>query len=129
MPALQLERATLELLRELLAEDGVTFTDVRSLLAAYDPAWQAIDRWIARSAPGVSLIVSAITAVCDPEAIVFGGHLPGDLAQRLIAAVQIDNLPRHGQARPLPLLLPAEAPADACAIGAATLPLKARYFR
>ncbi|MCL1500474.1 ROK family transcriptional regulator [Xanthomonas nasturtii] len=129
LPALQLERATLELLRELLAEDGVTFTDVRSLLAAYDPAWPAIDRWIARSAPGVSLIVSAITAVCDPEAIVFGGRLPGNLAQRLIAAVQIDNLPRHGQARPLPLLLPAEAPADACAIGAATLPLKARYFR
>ncbi|OAX87188.1 transcriptional regulator [Xanthomonas nasturtii] len=129
LPALQLERATLELLRELLAEDGVTFTDVRSLLAAYDPAWPAIDRWIARSAPGVSLIMSAITAVCDPEAIVFGGRLPGNLAQRLIAAVQIDNLPRHGQARPLPLLLPAEAPADACAIGAATLPLKARYFR
>ncbi|PPT99215.1 ROK family transcriptional regulator [Xanthomonas arboricola] len=129
LPAQQLERATLELLRELLAEDGVSFADVRSLLAAYDPAWPAIERWIARSAPGVSLIVSAITSVCDPEAIVFGGRLPADLARRLIAAVQIDNLPRRGQARPLPLLLPAEAPADACAIGAATLPLKARYFR
>ncbi|MCE4372298.1 ROK family transcriptional regulator [Xanthomonas hortorum] len=129
LPAQKLERATLELLRELLADDGVVFADVRSVLAAYDPAWPAIERWIARSAPGVSLIVSAITAVCDPEAIVFGGRLPADLAQRLIAAVQIDNQPRRGQGRPMPLLLPAEAPADACAIGAATLPLKARYFR
>lgn len=127
LPARQLERATLELLRELLAEDGLAFADVRSLLAAYDPAWPAIERWIARSAPGIALIVSAITAVCDPDAIVFGGRLPGDLAQRLIAAVQIVTLPRGEQAR-LPVLLPAEAPADACALGAATLPLKARYF-
>ncbi|MCC8538002.1 ROK family protein [Xanthomonas axonopodis pv. poinsettiicola] len=129
LPAQQLERATLELLRELLGEDGVVLPDVRAVLAAYDPAWPAIERWIARSAPGVSLIVSAITAVCDPEAIVFGGRLPRDLAQRLIAAVHIDNQPRRGQGRPLPVLLPAEAPADACAIGAATLPLKALYFR
>ncbi|UXA54987.1 ROK family transcriptional regulator [Xanthomonas prunicola] len=129
LPAQQMECPTLELLRELLAEDGVAFADVRSVLAAYDPAWSAIERWIARSAPGISLIVSAITAVCDPEAIVFGGRLPGDLAQSLIAAVQIDNLPRRDHDRPMPLLLPAEAPADACAIGAATLPLKARYFR
>ncbi|ATS90844.1 transcriptional regulator [Xanthomonas citri pv. fuscans] len=127
LPARQLERATLELLRELLAEDGLAFADARSLLAAYDPAWTAIERWIARSVPGIALIVSAITAVCDPDAIVFGGRLPGDLAQRLIAAVQIAHLPRGGQTR-LPALLPAEAPADACAIGAATLPLKARYF-
>ncbi|AZR32167.1 ROK family protein [Xanthomonas vasicola] len=129
LPAQKLERATLELLRELLAEDGVIFADVRRLLAAYDPAWPAIERWIVRSAPGLSLIISAITAVCDPEAIVFGGRLPCDLARRLIAAVQIDNLPRRGQSRPMPVLLPAEAPADACAIGAATLPLQARYFR
>lgn len=128
LPAQLLERATLELLRELLAEDGVELPDIRALLAAYDPRWPAIERWLARSAPGVSLIVSAITAVCDPEAIVFGGRLPADLAHRLIAAVRIDNQPRRGQARPIPLLLPAEAPADACAIGAATLPLQARYF-
>lgn len=129
LPALGLERATLELLRQLLAEDGVVLADVRALLAAYDPAWPAIERWVARGAPGLSLIVSAITASCDPQAIVFGGRLPADLARRLIAAIRIDNQPRRGQARPLPRLLPAEAPADACAIGAASLPLKARYFR
>ncbi|KAB7763696.1 ROK family transcriptional regulator [Xanthomonas maliensis] len=128
LPAQGLQRATLELLRELLVEDGIVLPDVRAVLTHYDPSWPAIERWLERSAPGVSLIVSAITAVCDPEAIVFGGRLPTDLARRLIAAVQIDNLPRRGQTRPMPLLLPAEAPADACAIGAATLPLQARYF-
>ncbi|MBB5736460.1 putative NBD/HSP70 family sugar kinase [Xanthomonas arboricola] len=129
LPALGLERATLELLRQLLREDGVVLADVRTLLAAYDPAWPAIDRWLARVAPGTSLIVSAITASCDPEAVVFGGRLPRDLAQRLIDSIRIDNQPRRGQSRPLPRLLPAEMPADIGAIGAATLPLSARYFQ
>lgn len=128
LPALGLERATLELLRLLLAEDGVALADVRALLRHYDPSWPAIERWIARSAPGLSLIVSALTASCDPEAVVFGGRLPRDLATRLIAAVRIDNQPRRGRGRPLPLLLPAEAPVDAAAIGAATLPLRACYY-
>ena len=128
LPALGLERATLELLRQLLLEDGVVLPDVRALLHCYDPQWPAIECWVARSAPGVSLIVSALTASCDPEAVVFGGRLPRDLATRLIAAVNIDNQPRRGQGRPLPSLLPAEAPVDAAAIGAATLPLMAWYY-
>ncbi|UKE70199.1 ROK family protein [Xanthomonas cerealis pv. cerealis] len=124
-----LERATLELLRQMLIEDGVMLADVSALVAAYDPAWPAIERWIARAVPGLSLIVSAISAVFDPQAVVFGGRLPRDLALRLIPRLRIDDPPRRGQARPLPVLLPAAAMADASAVGAATLPLKACYFR
>ncbi|WP_058196724.1 MULTISPECIES: ROK family protein [Xanthomonas translucens group] len=124
-----LECATLELLRQMLIEDGVMLADVSALVAAYDPAWPAIERWIARAVPGLSLIVSAISAVFDPQAVVFGGRLPRDLALRLIPRLCIDDPPRRGQARPLPVLLPAAAMADASAVGAATLPLKACYFR
>jgi predicted NBD/HSP70 family sugar kinase len=129
LPGLGLERGTLELLRQMLIEDGVMLADVRALVAAYDPSWSTIERWIARAVPGLSLIVSAITAVFDPQAVVFGGRLPRDLALRLIPQLRIDNQPRRGQARPLPVLLPAAAMADASAVGAATLPLKACYFR
>ncbi|WP_369979527.1 ROK family transcriptional regulator [Xanthomonas bundabergensis] len=129
LPGQGLERGTLELLRQMLIEDGVMLADVSALVAAYDPAWPTIERWIARAVPGLSLIVSAITAVFDPQAVVFGGRLPRDLALRLIPQLRIDNQPRRGQARPLPVLLPAAAMADASAVGAATLPLKACYFR
>lgn len=129
LPGPGLERGTLELLRQMLGEDGVKLADVRALVAAYDPSWPTIERWIARAVPGLSLIVSAISAVFDPQAVVFGGRLPRDLALRLIPQLRIDNQPRRGQARPLPVLLPAAAMADASAIGAATLPLKACYFR
>ncbi len=129
LPGQGLERGTLELLRQMLIEDGVMLADVSALVAAYDPAWPTIERWIARAVPGLSLIVSAITAAFDPQAVVFGGRLPRDLALRLIPQLRIDNQPRRGQARPLPVLLPAAAMADASAVGAATLPLKACYFR
>ncbi|MCC4597141.1 ROK family transcriptional regulator [Xanthomonas campestris pv. phormiicola] len=129
LPGQCLERGTLELLRQMLIEDGVMMADVSALVAAYDPAWPTIERWIARAVPGLSLIVSAITATFDPQAVVFGGRLPRDLALRLIPQLRIDNQPRRGQARPLPVLLPAAAMADASAVGAATLPLKACYFR
>ncbi|PPT81829.1 transcriptional regulator [Xanthomonas theicola] len=129
LPEQGLERGTLELLRQMLIKDGVMLADIRALLAAYDPAWPTLERWIARVAPGLSLIVSAISAVFDPQAVVFGGRLPRDLSLRLIPQLRIDNQPRRGQVRPLPVLLPAAAMADASAVGAATLPLKARYFR
>ncbi|AVY65769.1 ROK family protein [Xanthomonas translucens] len=129
LPGQGLERATLELLRQMLIEDGVMLADVSALVAAYDPAWPAIERWIARAVPGLSLIVAAISAVFDPQAVVFGGRLPRDLALRLIPRLRIVDPPRRGQSRPLPVLLPAAAMADASAVGAATLPLKACYFR
>ncbi|QNH15733.1 ROK family transcriptional regulator [Xanthomonas sp. SS] len=129
LPGPGLERGTLELLRQMLIEDGVMLADVSALVAAYDPSWPTIERWIARAVPGLSLIVSAISAVFDPQAVVFGGRLPRDLALRLIPQLRVDNQPRRGQARPLPVLLPAAAMADASAVGAATLPLKACYFR
>ena len=39
LPGQGLERATLELLRQMLIEDVVMLADVSALVAAYDPAW------------------------------------------------------------------------------------------
>ena len=129
LPMLGLERPTLELLRALLAEDGIAFADIDAMLAAFNPHWAACDRWVARAQPALSLIVSALVALFDPDAIVFGGRLPRALAERAIAALRIDNLPRRGRKRPEPRLVPAEAPDNATAIGAALLPFKDCVFR
>ena len=69
-----------------------------------------------------------LAGLLDPDAIVFGGHLPQALAQRLIAEIKIDNLTRRGHGRPAPRLVPAEAPDDTTAIGAALLPFKECLF-
>lgn len=129
LPASGMESPTLELLRQMLAADGIVFADIASMLARFNPHWPACDRWVERAGPAISLIVSASVALLDPDAIVFGGRQPRALAERLIAQVVIDNKPRRGRKRPEPRLVPAEAPNDATAIGAAALPLKEHYFR
>ncbi|SDZ70420.1 transcriptional regulator [Variovorax sp. YR266] len=123
-----IEAPTLELLREMLASDGLAFADIGAMLAQFNPHWPACDRWLERARPAMSLIVSATVALLDPDAIVYGGRLPRALAERLIAGSTIDNKPRRGRKRPEPRLVPAEAPSDATAIGAAALPFKEHFF-
>lgn len=128
LPMQKLERPTLEQLRVMLEEDGMAFADIDAMLASFDPHWPACERWAKQARRALSLIASASLALLDPDAIVFGGRLPHALAQRLIAEVTIDNLARRGRGRPEPRLVPAEAPADTVAIGAALLPFKECLF-
>lgn len=128
LPLQNLERPTLDQLRLMLAEDGLEFPDIRTMLENFHPHWPACGRWIERARPALSLIVSAAFALLDPEAIVFGGRLPRSLAERLIAELHLDNLPRRDRRRPEPRLVPAEAPPDATAIGSALLPFKHCLF-
>ena len=130
LAALGVETPTLELLRRMLQDDGVSFVDIDSMLGQFNPHWPACARWVEQARPAMSFIVSAAVALLDPDAIVFGGRLPRALAEQLIAHVTIDNKSRRGRVRPEPRLVPAEAPNDATAtaIGAAALPLKNYYF-
>lgn len=128
LPLQNMERPTLEQLRLMLAEDGLHFVDIRAMLEDFRPHWAACGRWIERARPALSLIVSAGFALLDPEAVVFGGRLPRSLAERLIAELHVDNLPRRDRRRPEPRLVPAEAPPDSTAIGAALLPFKTCLF-
>ncbi len=128
LPALGMEVPTLEQLRRMLEDDGIAFADIGSMLEQFNPHWPACARWVERARPAISFIVSACVALLDPDAIVFGGRQPRALAEQLIAQVAIDNKARRGRKRPEPRLIPAEAPHDATAIGAAALPLKEHYF-
>ena len=85
----RLPAPTLESLRLMLEADGVVYKDITAMLQDFDPHWPACERWVQAAGPALSLIASAATWLLDPDAIVFGGRLPRELAERLIATVQI----------------------------------------
>jgi predicted NBD/HSP70 family sugar kinase len=76
----------------------------------------------------VGLVVSAISATVDPDAIVLGGRLPASLAQRLIPRLAFYNPPRRARPRPIPRIVGTEVQGDAAILGAAVLPLKSLFF-
>lgn len=123
-----LKRPALEPLRLALVVDGLNLPDIHALVTRFDPAWPAVDAWIEEVLPSLTLVVSAICAVLDPPAIVFGGRIPPALARLLIDRMSLSIPTRRGHGRPLPELLLAEAPQDAIAIGAASQVLKSAFF-
>jgi predicted NBD/HSP70 family sugar kinase len=123
-----LQRPTLESLREGLVASGHALPDLHTMLAAYDPAWPEIDDWLAGVREGLTLVVSAITAIFDPELIVLGDRLPSDLAQRLAATVRFEENPRRAMAAPNPGLVRGEVQSNAAGLGAAMLPFKEHFF-
>jgi predicted NBD/HSP70 family sugar kinase len=107
---------------------GLALPDLHSMLAAYDPAWPQINEWIGSVDHGLTLVVAAICALCDPEAIVLGERLPADLATRLAAAVRFEERPRRNMVSPGPALVATRLAGSAVALGAAMLPFKEHYF-
>ena len=122
------ERPSLELLRKIITGNGVDIANVNELAERFDPYWPGIDEWMSIIRPHLQSIVSSISAVLDPQAIVLGGRIPKALAERVIADIRFFNVPRRGHARPTPALLSSRVAGDAAAIGAAAMPLKAKYF-
>lgn len=118
----------LELLRQILARRGMNFTSLPELLRQFDPEWPGVEEWVTKSRDSLSVITSALTAILDPEAIVLGGRLPRSLGEKIIPHIEVYDHHRRAQPRPLPQILLAETPGDACAIGAATLPFKKFFF-
>jgi predicted NBD/HSP70 family sugar kinase len=119
---------TLETLLQTLRKSGVELDSLSTMLATFDADWPGVNEWIAQSRDQFSLITSAIAALVDPEAIVFGGRLPPALANRLIPAIDLFDDARREMPRPLPRLIASQTRFDACAAGAAMLPLEQIYF-
>ena len=120
---------TLELLRQLCCRDGIHVDSIYDLVTQFDPQWPCVDEWVHKTQGAYSLIASATSAVLDCTAIVLGGRMPKQLAEKLIPAIEFYSAPRRSFARPTPKIVPAEAVGEVTAIGAATLPLRAMYFR
>ncbi len=119
----------LENLRGHLADHGMAFDGLRTMLRDLDLAAPEVETWVDRCMPSLNLVVSAIFAALDPEMIVLGGRLPTSLAERMIAKIDITNPTRRGHHRPMPRLVPSSIGSDAAAIGAAMLPTRAAFFQ
>ena len=118
----------LEGLRQLLGEDGHDFASIHEMVAGLDCGWPAVRTWIERASKPISGVVTAIATCMDPQAIVFGGEMPRELALELIASVKIRNTDRRNRPRPNPRLVASEKPGSAAPFGAATIPLKSHFF-
>jgi len=118
----------LELLRQLTARHGSAFETVSELVANYDDAWPSIEDWLARVRDSFSIIASNATAILDLDAVVLGGLIPKPLAERVIGVVELYDQKRRMVPRPMARLVPAEAPGDVTAFGAALMPLQTAFF-
>ena len=119
---------TLETLLQSIRKAGVEVDGISSMLAHFDPNWPGVDEWVERSRDPLSLIASSIAALLDPEAIVLGGRIPSILAQKIIPAIELFDDARRQEPRPLPRLTLSQTQVDACAIGAAMLPLEQKFY-
>jgi len=120
---------TLEFLRHILVSNGVILNSVSELLDRFDINWPGVDEWISRVTGSFCLVASASSAILDTQAIVLGGRIPKQLADALVPHIEFINFPsRRSRPRDLPVVVSAEAPSDASAIGAAALPFKEYFF-
>lgn len=128
LPPLLYPSPTLELLRQTMALRGVEFADVSALVEGFDIDAPGVDEWIAKVTDSLSLVCGACVGLLDPDAIVLGGRIPAMLAARVIPHIVIPTVPRRGETRETIPIVPAAAPGDATALGAAMLPLQMRIF-
>lgn len=123
-----LRRPALQYLMERLQRNKVNVPSISYLRKNFDPDWQGVQEWVDEVTPAYNRLVNAIWAVYDPQAIVFGGQIPPDLAQMLVDRTEFFGRPRYGVSRPNPKLIISEIGSDAASMGAAMMPLSQNFF-
>jgi predicted NBD/HSP70 family sugar kinase len=122
------EVASLSALERALAARGQS----GAFLWESAPDWQLdeaiLTPWLAEAAAGLAHVAASAGALCDLQAMVIDGWLPVALRQRLIAAIEteLDRVTLSGMTRPR--ILAGTAGPQARALGAASLPLSAKFL-
>ncbi|HLU92176.1 MAG TPA: ROK family transcriptional regulator [Pedomonas sp.] len=124
LPPMIYPSPTLELLRQTMAWRGVGYENVSDLLENFSVDQPGVAEWVAKVADTLTLVCGSCHAVLDPDAIVLGGRMPRALAELVIPRIAFHSVPRRGVATKAPPVVPAAAPGDATALGAAAMPLK-----
>ena len=128
LPWSRYQLPTLETLLQSVRGAGVELEGISHMLSEFDPEWPGVAEWIEQSRDTLSLIASAIAALLDPDAIVLGGRIPRSLAEMVIPSIELFDHVRRDQPRPLPRVMLSQTQVDACAIGAAMLPLEQQFY-
>lgn len=125
-PDMRQHRPTLDLLARMAGAD--TDSSLTEFIKGLDPFDPVVDAWIDQVAPATSAIVSAISAIIDPGAIVLGGRLPSTIANRLIASIAFYSVPVRGRDRAFPEIHSSSVDGDAAALGAGALCFAKCFF-
>lgn len=123
-----LRRPALQLLTEALKRNGIVLSTISALRESFDPDWPGLTEWVDEVTPAYNRLVNAVWAVYDPQAIVFAGEVPPELAKMLIQRTRLSGKPRYGVSRPHPKLIVSEIGADAAAMGAAIRPFSLTFY-
>ncbi len=121
-------RPALQLLIERLVRNGVDVPSISYMRKHFDRNWPGVTEWVNEITPAYNRLVNAIRAIFDPQAIVFGGQVPLDLAQMMIDRTEISGRPRYGVPRPSPKLIISDIASDASAMGAAVTPFHSTFY-
>lgn len=120
--------ASLHRLERDMAKAGVDPAFLREAGNDWSSADAAVRDWIARTAPKLAIAAINIGAVVDIEAVVLDAAMPEGYRDRLAREVEqaLADLPTTGIVAPR--ILPGQVGRAARSIGAALLPIDARFF-
>ncbi|WP_105419328.1 MULTISPECIES: ROK family transcriptional regulator [Neorhizobium] len=121
-------RPALQYLIERLNRNGVDVPSISYMRKHFDRNWPGVTEWVDEVTPAYNRLINAIRAIVDPQAIVFGGQIPPDLAQMMVDRTRIYDRPRYGVHRPGPKLIISEIASDASAMGAAVTPFHSTFY-
>ena len=123
-----LEVASLHVLEAALVRDGIEPLDLRDTPDDWTEYAAQLDVWIAETGKALAHGAASIASVVDVEAILIDGAMPKDVTARLTAetAAHFGKYKLGGISRPE--IAQAEVGRNARSIGAALLPIHARFF-
>ena len=123
-----LELASLHVLEAALARDGVEPLDLRDTPEDWSAYATQVDAWISTTGKALAHGAASIASVVDVQAILIDGAMPADVKNRLTAETEkhFEKYKLGGIQRPL--IAEAEVGRSARSIGAALLPIHAKFF-
>ncbi|MCK8131070.1 ROK family transcriptional regulator [Pseudoalteromonas sp. 2CM28B] len=114
----------LELLKRILKKNGVAVDSIYDLHDNFDPEWPGVEEWLFKVQDSFDLVATCCSALLDAEAIIIGGHIPKELAEKVIARTEVYAQFRRGAKRPMSKLVVSNINNFPVSIGAATLPFR-----
>lgn len=114
----------LELLKRILKKNGVAVDSIYDLHDNFDPEWPGVEEWLFKVQDSFDLVATCCSALLDAEAIIIGGHIPKELAEKVIARTEVYAQFRRGAKRPMPKLVVSNINNFPVSVGAATLPFR-----
>lgn len=121
-------RPALQYLIDRLNQNGINVPSIHYMRRHFDHSWPGVAEWLDDVTPAYNRLVNAIRATIDPQAIVFGGEIPPDLARLMIERTKIFDRPRYGVQRAGPKLIVSDISSDAPAMGAAVMPFSRTFY-